>query len=113
MPLRLLPGVILAKSTGKSQLTDAGTAGEPGMSINALCLTGILIPVRIPVQESFGTGMGTYTKFGRSTGDWYFYQNCHKYWQRYKCGEPENQYRELVTSTLDRNKEQAETGKQC
>jgi hypothetical protein len=89
MPLRLLPGVILAEGTGKSQLADAGTAQEPGMSIIGLCLTGILVlvlgkegrvasilvPVPILVQESFGTGMGT--RYGKSTSDWYFYQNCH------------------------------------
>jgi hypothetical protein len=45
MPLRLLPGVILARGRGKLQLTDAGTAREPGMSINGLCLTGILVLV--------------------------------------------------------------------
>jgi hypothetical protein len=93
MPLMLLPGVILAEGTGKSQLADAGTAREPGMNIIGLCLTGILVlvlgkeggvagilvPVPILVQESFGTGigMGTNTKFGKSTGDWYLYQNCH------------------------------------
>jgi hypothetical protein len=61
------------------------------MSIIGLCLTGILalvlgkeggvvgilVPVPILVQESFGTGMGTNTKFGKSTGDWHFYRNCH------------------------------------
>jgi hypothetical protein len=88
MLLRLLPGVILAEGTGKSQLADAGNAQEPGMNVIGLCLTnfgtgtgkglaGILVPVPILVQESFGTGMGTNTKFGKSTGDWYFYQNCH------------------------------------
>jgi hypothetical protein len=55
------------------------------MSINGLCLTGILVPVLgeeggvagilvpvpILVQESFGTGMDTCTKFGKSTVDWY------------------------------------------
>jgi hypothetical protein len=87
----LLPGVILAEGMGKSQLVDARTAREPALSIIGLCLTGILVPVLgkkggiadilvpvpILVQESFGTGMGTSTKFGKSTGDWYFYQDCH------------------------------------
>jgi hypothetical protein len=45
MPLRLLPGVILAEGTGKSQLADAGNAQEPGMNVIGLCLTGILVLV--------------------------------------------------------------------
>ncbi len=59
------------------------------MSINGLCLTGILVLVLgeeggvagvllpVPIQVSCGTGMGTDTTFGKSTGDWYFYQNTH------------------------------------